>query len=129
MKTNNNCIYVINSLVEAMNTKNLEALDKLFSDDVILEFPQSGERINGNNNRREIYKRFPSLPAVKPNRIKGSGDLWIFEASLDYGDNDSYQCVFIFEIKNGLISKETAYWSKPFPAPEWRKPWIENFEF
>jgi hypothetical protein len=125
----NNGRDVVNSLIAAINNKDLEALDKVFSGDVIFEWPQSGERINGNQNRREIYNRFPSLPAIKPNRLDGRDDLWILEAELDYGDDDKYQCVFIFEIKNGVISKETAYWTKPFPAPEWRKPWVENFQF
>ena len=129
MKQNNNGSEVINSLVTSINKKDLNALDKVFDEDVILEWPQSGERIKGNKNRREIYKRFPSLPKVQPNRINGNEDLWVLEASLDYGENDIYQCVFIFEIKDGLITKETAYWSKPFPAPEWRKPWVENFEY
>lgn len=117
---------VIESLVNAINEKNLFAMDKLFSSDVILEWPQSGERIVGNDNRREIYNRFPSLPHILPNRINGKDSLWILEASLDYGNNDTYQCVFIFEIKNDLIIKEIAYWTKPFPAPEWRKPWTEK---
>lgn len=129
MKQKNNGSEVINSLIAAINKKDLNALDKVFSEDVILEWPQSGERIKGNKNRREIYKRFPSLPTVKLNRIDGSGDQWFLEATLDYGDNDKYQCVFIFEVKDGFISKEIAYWSKPFPAPEWRKPWVEKFEF
>ncbi|RPI72890.1 MAG: nuclear transport factor 2 family protein [Ignavibacteriales bacterium] len=129
MNRENNGVEVINSLITAINTKDLKALDKVFSEDVIMEWPQSGERIKGNKNRSEIYKGFQSLPTVKANRIQGSGDLWILEASLDYGDNDKYQCIFIFEIKDGLIFKEIAYWSKPFPAPEWRKPWVENFEF
>ena len=129
MEQKNNGSEVINSLITAINTKDLQALDKVFSDDVIMEWPQSGERIKGNKNRGEIYKRFPSLPTVKPNRIQGRNDLWFLEATLDYGDAGKYQCVFIFEIKNGLISKEIAYWSTPFPAPDWRKPWVENFEF
>jgi hypothetical protein len=129
MKQKNNGSEVINSLIAAINSKDLEALDKVFSEDVIMEWPQSGERIKGNKNRREIYKGFPSLPTVKPNRIQGSGDLWFLEASLDYGNTDKYECIFIFEVKEGLISKEIAYWSKPFSAPEWRKPWVEKFEF
>jgi ketosteroid isomerase-like protein len=129
MKEKNNGTDVINSLIAAINGKDLNALDKVFSENVIFEWPQSGERINGNKNRREIYKRFPSLPAVKSNRIQGNGEQWILEATLDYGNDDKYQCVFIFEIRNGLISKEIAYWSKSFSAPEWRKPWVEKFEF
>lgn len=48
------------------------------------------------------------------------------EASLDYGDGDPFQCVFVFQMRDGLIARETAYWAKPFPAPEWRAPWIER---
>jgi hypothetical protein len=123
---NKNNIDVINSLVSAINEKNLEAMDKLFSEDVIMEWPQSGERIKGNSNRGEIYKRFPSLPSIKSKHINTADNLCVLEADLNYSDEDIYQCVFIFELESGLIKKETAYWSKPFPAPDWRKPWVEK---
>ncbi|MGH7567880.1 MAG: nuclear transport factor 2 family protein [Gemmatimonadales bacterium] len=116
----------IDALAAAINRRDLAALDKVFTEDVVLERPQSGERIRGGNNRREIYSRFPSLPKVTPRRTTGSGDLWVLEASLDYGDGDPYQCVFVFEMRGGRIAKEIAYWSKPFPAPEWRAPWVER---
>ena len=116
----------IDALVKAINLNDLDALDAVFTEDVVLEWPQSGERIKGGSNRREIYRRFPSLPKVTPQRTTGSGDVWVLEASLDYGDGDPYQCVFIFSMREGKIAKEVAYWSKPFPAPEWRAPWVER---
>jgi ketosteroid isomerase-like protein len=117
----------IEALVAAINKGDLAALDAVFTDDVILEWPQSGERIRGGQNRREIYSRFPSLPRVVAKRTTGSGDLWVLEADLDYGEgNGPYQCVFVFSMRDGRIAREIAYWSKPFPAPEWRAPWIER---
>jgi ketosteroid isomerase-like protein len=116
----------IEALVAAINGRDHEALDKVFTEDVAMEWPQSGERINGGQNRREIYSRFPSLPKVTPRRITGSGDVWVLEANLDYGDGEPYQCVFVFEMRGGLIAKEVAYWTKPFPAPAWRAPWVER---
>jgi len=116
----------IDALVKAINAQDREALSEVFTDDVILEFPQSGERIRGAGNRREVYSRFPSLPSVTPRRITGSGDLWVMEATLDYGDGDPYQCVFIFSMRDGKIAREVGYWSKPFPAPEWRAAWVER---
>ena len=116
----------IEALIAALNKRDLAALDKVFTEDVIMEWPQSGERIRGGQNRREIYDRFPLLPSVKPRQIIGSGNIWVLEASLDYGDGDPYQCVFLFEMRDGLIARETAYWSKPFPASEWRAPWVER---
>jgi hypothetical protein len=29
-------------------------------------------------------------------------------------------------MRNGRIAREIAYWSKPFPAPEWRSAWVER---
>ena len=116
----------VEALVAAINAGDLSALEEVFTPDVVIEWPQSGERIRGEKNRREIYSRFPSLPKVTPRRITGSGEVWVLEASLDYGDGDPYQAVFILEMRDGRIARETGYWSKPFPAPEWRAPWVER---
>lgn len=117
---------VIDALVAAINAGDLQAFDRVFTDDVVMEWPQSGERIRGNANRREIYARFPSLPKVTPRRVSGGGDVWTLEASLDYGDGDPYMGVFVFTVRDGKIAQEIAYWSKPFPAPDWRAPWVER---
>ncbi|MBI2486235.1 MAG: nuclear transport factor 2 family protein [Deltaproteobacteria bacterium] len=116
----------IEGLVAAINGGDHAVLDKVFTEDVVMEWPQSGERIRGGQNRREIYSRFPALPKVTPRQITGSGDLWVLEASLDYGDGEPYQCVFVFEMRRGKIAKEVGYWSKPFEAPAWRAPWVER---
>ena len=63
---------------------------------------------------------------VVAGQARNSGDVWALEASLDYGDGDPYLCVFVFEMRGGRIAKEVAYWSKPFPAPEWRAPFVER---
>jgi hypothetical protein len=72
-----------------------------------------------------MYSHFPSIPTVAARRVIGAGDFWVLEASLDYGDGDPYLAVFFFQLRDGLIAKEIAYWSKPFPAPAWRAPWVE----
>ncbi|HEX6053179.1 MAG TPA: nuclear transport factor 2 family protein [Gemmatimonadaceae bacterium] len=66
---------VIDALAAAINARDLAALDAVFTDDIVMDWPQSGERIRGAKNRREIYSRFPSLPTVTPGRITGSGDV------------------------------------------------------
>lgn len=115
----------VRRLVDAINGRDPDAMDGVFTDNVVMEWPQSNERIVGNGNRREIYARFPALPMVSNPRIDEEGDLVVLEADLDYGDGDPYQCVFVFRMRDGLIARETAYWSKPFPAAEWRAEWVE----
>src|SRR5262249_26485391 len=75
----------IEALVDCINRDDRGAMDGVFTDDVVMDWPQSGERIRGAANRREVYARFPSLPRVTPRRLSGSGNLWVLEANLDYG--------------------------------------------
>jgi len=117
---------VVERLIATINAKNVDGMDELFHEDAVMEWPQSGERIVGGDNRRGVYHAFPTLPTITPRRMTGEGDLWIAEASLDYGDGTEFLTVFIFELRDGKIAKETAYWSQPFPAPEWRARWVEG---
>ena len=118
----------IEALVATINARRVAAMDDLFHEDAVMDWPQSGERVVGGDNRRGVYNAFPSLPTVTPKRIIGEGDLWVMEATLDYEGGAVYQTVFIFEMRDGKIARETAYWSESFPAPEWRSAWVERVD-
>jgi ketosteroid isomerase-like protein len=119
---------VVEQLIATLNAKHVDGMDELFHDDAVMEWPQSGERIVGAENRRGVYHAFPALPTITPRQMTGDDDLVVAEASLDYGDGAVFQTVFIFELRDGKIAKETAYWSQPFPAPDWRSEWVERME-
>jgi ketosteroid isomerase-like protein len=116
----------VERLIACINDRRIEVMDELFHEDALMDWPQSGERVRGGDNRRAIYGAFPQLPTITPRRITDSGDLVVAEASLDYGGGAVYATVFIFEFRDGRIARETAYWSEPFEAPEWRAPWVEG---
>lgn len=116
---------VIKRLIACINDRKIEIMDELFHDDAIMDWPQSGEKVVGAENRRGIYQSFPQLPTITPRRMVSDGDLVVAEASMDYGGSKS-QAVFIFEFRDGKIAKETAYWSDPFEAPAWRAKWVEK---
>lgn len=114
---------VIERLIKCINDRKIEVMDDLFLDDAVMDWPQSGEKVVGAENRRGIYQSFPQLPTITPRRLISDGDLVVAEATLDYG-GPSYKTVFIFEFKSGKIAKETAYWSEAFEAPAWRAKWV-----
>jgi len=116
----------VEALVATLNAGDVAGMDDLFHEDAVMEWPQSGERIVGGDNRRLVYNAFPQLPTITPRRIVGEGTLWVAEATLDYGADAVYRAVFIFEMRHGKIAKETAYWSESFPAPDWRADWVEH---
>lgn len=124
MPQNNANEAVIERLIQCINDRKIEVMDELFHDDAVMDWPQSGERVVGAENRRGIYGAFPQLPTITPRRMLSDGDLVVAEATLDYGSGSAFKTVFIFEMRDGKIAKETAYWSEPFDAPEWRAKWV-----
>jgi hypothetical protein len=116
----------VERLIEGLNTRDLELFHAQFHEDSTMEYPQSGERIVGGENRRGVYGAFPGLPHVEPSRIRADGDLVVVEARLDYGDGGDWRGVFVFELRDGLIASETAYFTQPFEAAEWRAEWVER---
>jgi hypothetical protein len=116
----------IEDLVRALTDNDLELFHAQFQEDSVMHYPQSGERIVGDENRRGAYGAFPQLPKATAKRILVSGDLGVLEASLDYGDGQAWQAVMIFEFRDGKIARETAYWPQPFEAAAWRSQWVET---
>lgn len=127
---------------EADKRNDSEALRNLRHPEWVAEWPQSGERIRGHRNDRMIHENYPGYPAhelrsiagqpeqwalspLGPVRISGEGDLWIGEALFTYPDGP-YHTVGIFELRDGLVRRETVYWAEPFEPPAWRAKWVET---
>ena len=115
---------VVNRLNARISDRRAELMDQLFQDDAVMHWAQSGELVRGAENHRGIYNAFPQLPIITPRRPVSGGNLVIAEASLDYG-GPKCETVFIFELRDCKIAKETAYWSEAFEAPAWRAQWVE----
>lgn len=116
---------VVERLIACLNAKDIAVMDELFHEDAVMDWPQSGERVVGGDNRRGVYGAFPQLPTITKRRMLSSGDLVVAQASLDYGGGATYATVFIFEFRDGKIARETAYWADPFEPPAWRSQWVE----
>jgi hypothetical protein len=115
----------IRQLVDAINTRDLDTFDAIYHDDVVIEWPQSGEVIRGKHNIRALRLARPTAqPTATLRRIIGSGDLWATEMIFDY-DGDRFYTVLIHEYRDGLIVRETCYFGAPFEAPAWPAKWVE----
>jgi ketosteroid isomerase-like protein len=116
----------VERVFKALSQNDLELFHEQFHEDSVIEFPQSGERIVGGENRRAVYSAFPGRPSV--GRISVGGDVAVVEVSVDYGDAIDWRAVFIYELSDGKISRATAYWTQPFEAADARAPWVERIE-
>jgi hypothetical protein len=94
---------------------------------IIVEFPQSGERIIGKRNIYELRAHYPSKLGFKVLRVRGEGSLWISEIIITY-DGRPVNVVTIMEFRDGKVAHETHYYADPFEPPEWRSQWVERIK-
>lgn len=117
----------------AMRTGDMREMTKLTqkwgTDDFVQEWPQSGERLtkDGSTRLSESYTEMSgTTPKFTYKRMLGGGDLFVVEGSVDYGDGVPVSYVAVGEMRDGKVSKMTEYFANPFPAPEWRAPFVEK---
>jgi hypothetical protein len=96
----------------------------IYHDDVVCAYPQSGEVIHGRRNLQALRSHHPAKPSgFDVRRIVGSGNLWITEYVITYGDKRAYT-VSIMEFRDAHVARETQYFADPFDAPAWRAQWV-----
>lgn len=102
------------------------AYTAIVHDDLVQDWPQSGERVRGRTACLTIARNYPGgPPQITLGRISGTGDLWVVEGSSRYPDGTDYHVVSILELRDGKIARQTDYFGPTFPAPEWRRQWVE----
>ncbi len=123
----------VEQFVQAMAASDMEAQDRLLADDIVEDYPQSGERIRGKQNRRGIIENYPGGQpqdakaegeAVMP-EIKGAGDEFTVTSPITYPNGETWQYIGFVQLKDGKIAKIMSFFAAPFEAPAWRAPYVE----
>ncbi len=111
-----------------MATNDFYAASQLLHDDYILEWPQSGERIRGQENFAAINTFYPTEGKWEftINHILAEGKLVTTDVSVTNGKVKDRVITFS-TIRDEKIWKQVEFWPEIFVAPEWRKQWVERF--
>jgi hypothetical protein len=111
---------------DASASGDLEAEHEIYDDNVVCEYPQSGEKIRGRRNLQALRSHHPGKPSgFSIRRIVGANDLWVTEYVINY-ENMLFLTVSIMEFHHGKVTHETQYFAEPFEPPSWRSQWVEH---
>ena len=111
----------------ASDANDFETEHRIYLDDAVLEYPQSGELTRGRANIQGQRASQPNKKRFSIRRIIGSGELWVTEFILTYDAKPSYT-VSIMEFKGDKVARETQYFADPFVAPAFRAHWVERMD-
>jgi ketosteroid isomerase-like protein len=111
----------------ASDANDFETEHRIYLEDAVLEYPQSGERTRGRSNIQNQRVGQPNKKRFSIRRIVGSGELWVTEFILTYDGKPSYT-VSIMEFKGDKVARETQYFADPFVAPAFRAQWVERMD-
>src|SRR5258708_39111901 len=111
----------------ASDANDFETEHRIYLEDAVLEYPQSGERTRGRSNIQNQRASQPNKKRFSIRRILGGGDLWVTEFILTYDGKPCYT-VSIMEFKGDKVARETQYFADAFVAPASRAQcgkWME----
>ncbi|MGB7750377.1 MAG: nuclear transport factor 2 family protein [Candidatus Acidiferrales bacterium] len=111
----------------ASDANDFETEHRIYLDDAVLEYPQSGELTRGRSNIQGQRASQPNKKRFSIRRIIGSGELWVTEFILTYDGKPSYT-VSIMEFRGDKVARETQYFADPFVAPAFRAKWVERMD-
>ena len=111
----------------ASDANDFESEHRIYHEDAVLEYPQSGERIRSRRNIQITRTIQPNKKRFTVQRIIGGGDLWITEFILSYDGKPSYS-VSIMEFRGDEVARETQYFADSFEASSARAQYVERMD-
>lgn len=117
---------VVLSYWAAMETNDFYLASKLLTIDCVVQWPQSHETIFGRENFAKINSQYPASGkwTFVLNSIVAERNQVVTDVSVS--DGKLFERAITFHtVEDGLISKQVEFWPESFPAPEWRRQWVQ----
>jgi hypothetical protein len=109
-------------------TKPEPEASEVYTDDALVEFPQSGERFRGKENFSVWRGAYPAeYLEFELRSLRGGGDIWVAELLARYEEGGAPLLgVSIVHFRGDLIDQETIYVCEPFPPAADRAQYAEQ---
>ena len=119
---------IVRAYWDAMATNNFRKAAEWLSEDVLIDWPQSRERIKGRENFVALNHAYPAHGrwTFGLNRLLSQGNEVVTDVSISDGVLAARALTF-HTVATGLIHHQTEFWPDTYRAPEWRAAWVERY--
>ncbi|GGW95394.1 hypothetical protein GCM10010297_16480 [Streptomyces malachitofuscus] len=115
-------------LWDRMRQRDWAGVGELLADDVVVEWPVSGERILGRENYVRINAEYPEGWSIDVLRIVSSGDAVVSEVEVPHASMGVHRVASFWTVPHGVIIRGREYWTElgADPSPAWRAPYVQR---
>lgn len=120
---------VVREFWRLMATNDFHSVAAVLAPDLVVEWPQSGERIRGAGRFCQMNAEYPTTGRwrFRINRLVASGDSVVTQVSLGDGEQ-SAEPISFFTVQDGRITRLLEYWPEPFAPAENRRHLVERMD-
>lgn len=136
---------LVDPMTDALNRNDWDALRSSFTQDVVIEFPQSGERFRGIDNVIGQFANYPGglvqgrvatdevissttyalTPRFTVVQADGSGTRGTGVFRVAYPDGSTWWVINMHELEGDRVRRARLFFAPVFDAPDWRAPFRE----
>lgn len=118
----------VRALWERMQARDWAGLRELLADDLVVEWPVSGERIVGRDNYVTINAEYPEGWAINVLRIVADGEVVVSEVEVPHETMGVHRVASFWTVRGGKVVDGREYWTRlgADPSPEWRAPYVQR---
>ena len=109
---------------------------QLLADDFEADWPQSREKM-GPDGFLEVNRNYPGTHIIRPidshyryDRFEKRSKVVTqtnVESEMPDGKKLQFYALSFFEVQDAKILSLVEYWAETYPAPDWRKQWVERY--
>ena len=119
---------IVQGLWDRVQARDWGGVGELLADDLVVEWPVSGERIVGRGNFVSVNTEYPEGWAIRVLRIVADGDQVVSEVEVPHETMGVYRAASFWPVRDGKIVHGREYWTElgSDPSPDWRAAYVER---
>ncbi|MCF3132234.1 nuclear transport factor 2 family protein [Streptomyces olivochromogenes] len=119
---------IVYALWERMQARDWAGLRDLLAEDLVVEWPVSGERIVGRANYVRINAEYPEGWSIRVLRVVADCDQVVSEVEVPHETMGVHRVASFWTVREGRVAAVREYWSElgSDPSPEWRAALVER---
>ncbi|MER7956682.1 nuclear transport factor 2 family protein [Streptomyces sp. NPDC096030] len=119
---------IVRGFWDRMQVRDWAGLAALLADDLVVEWPASGERIVGRENFVRVNAEYPEGWSIRVLRVVAQGAEVVSEVEVPHDTMGVHRVASFWTVGNGTITRGREYWTEvgSDPSPEWRAPYVQR---